>query len=242
MTAYRDIAAMNWSSLSAMATSPLLYHWRTEHPRPDSAAMRLGRAIHCAVLEPAKFEARYASYAGTRRGKAWEAWRDSHPDVESLTAAERTIVEMCAERVRGHTEAAKLLSGGRAEETIVWTDEPTGTKCKGRLDYITPAYFVDLKTTRDLGKFERADAASYLYHGQSAWYRDGGIAACALSADAESYIVAVETSEPHDVAVFRVAGMALAAGQCLCRELPIRDLELPSWAAGMSEAQGRVYL
>ena len=77
MTAYDDIEALNWSSLKLMHPSPLLYRYRQSVPREDSSALRLGRAIHCAVLEPERWASDYIVEpdvnATTRAGKAERA-------------------------------------------------------------------------------------------------------------------------------------------------------------------------
>ena len=143
----------------------------------------------------------------------------------------------------------KRIDGTRREESIVWTVD--GVQCKGRIDAIADDRIVDLKTTRDLQIFVRRDAAQMLYHGQLAWYLDGAIAAGACSPDAAAYVVAVETTDPYDVACFRLGEQSLDAGRALWRRLldewvTCRDagvwlgqypsetvLEMPSWAAGM---------
>ncbi len=59
MTAYADIPGLNWSSLKLIATSPLMLKHRADNPRKDTPALARGRAIHCAILEPALFESAY---------------------------------------------------------------------------------------------------------------------------------------------------------------------------------------
>jgi len=66
---YGEIQAVNWSSLKLLEPSaggsPLFYRWHRDHPRPDTAAMKAGRAFHCATLEPDKFDERYAVLQGS---------------------------------------------------------------------------------------------------------------------------------------------------------------------------------
>jgi hypothetical protein len=54
--AYDAIEAMNWSTLRHLETSPLLLDHRKRNPRPDTDSLRLGRAIHCALLEPDRWK------------------------------------------------------------------------------------------------------------------------------------------------------------------------------------------
>lgn len=251
---YTAIPALNWSGLKHLHTSPLLYKYRQEHPEPDKAAWVIGRAIHCGILEPERFDERYAVYEGPRRGKAWDAWQAEHPGVQSLKPDEATVAEACGAAVRAHHVASETLRGGRVEELLTWTDPESGLACKGRLDYLTPTRLVDLKTTRRaIPMWFLRDCAEFLYHGQLAYYHDGAIAAGAIPPDARLPIVlAVQTCEPYDCAVYEVAEATLGAGRTLYRGLITRllecqaadwwpgiapavlPLELPPWAAGMN--------
>jgi hypothetical protein len=248
---YAAIPACNWSSLKNLGVSPLYYRWRLAHPEPRKQAFVFGGAVHTLLLEPEKFNARYGVFDGTRRGKEWDHWQAINPGVESLKPAELERVEACVEAVRAHRVAAKLLSHGRREEVVTWTDEVTGLACKGRLDWIRPDLIVDLKTTRDPAppKFERA-TASYGYAAQVAMYHDGAVAARLIPGDERPYLIAVKSAHDHDVAVFQLTPEALEAGRRIYRGLmrkliecteadywpgvapDLVQLELPPWAEG----------
>ncbi len=227
---YGDIKAMNWSTLKLMA-NPAEYRWALEHrEHRDSPAMLLGRAIHCMVLEPDDFEARYAMLpAGINlRTKAGKEERDAllATGLEILTATQMATVVACAGAVAANDEAAELLDGCEVERSLVW--EIDGLKCKGRLDAVAPDRVVDLKTCRSLESFARVmgdgsvvawDAARRLYHGQLAWYTMGaiqsGIMVSGSGLPSASYIIAVETQPPWDCAVFRLPSHFLEAGRQL---------------------------
>jgi hypothetical protein len=133
------------------------------------------------------------------------------------------------------------------ERVITWTDRETGVACKGRIDAISPDAVVDLKGTRDLGRFT-IDAARLEYHGQSAFYRDGAYEADIVKPGVASYIVAVETAPPYDVGVFLLPSEVIEEGRSLYRSYlelwqqcsrtdtwpglyPVpTELELPAWA------------
>ena len=217
---YADIRAVNWSSLKHMAVSPLLYRWRIDNPAPRSAALSVGSAIHCALLEPGKFDSRYAMYDGRRAGKDWDKWQEDHPGVESLKPDEMERVEKTVAAIRSHRVASRLVSGCRFEEATTWVDKETGLACKGRLDAIAPTYIVDLKSARDPSpkKFERA-TAEYLYHGQLAFYLDGAVCAGKIEEGCPSYIIAAQSDEPYDVSAFQTAVETIDAGRALYRSL-----------------------
>lgn len=257
MTDYDKIQALNWSSLRHLATSPLLYRYRQDHPEPRKKSYVIGNAIHTAVLEPEKFAERYAVFDGTRRGPAWKEWLAKHPGKESLKPPELAAVEAAAKAVSDHRVAADIFRGGRREEVLTWTG-PGGLLCKGRVDYIRPDVVADLKSVgRDVSprKFGR-DAAEYLYHGQLAWYHDGAIAAGKIPANAPPpLIVAVQSKPPFDVAVYQLSyedldlGRSLYAGlvqtlqECIAADYwpgcapDLEQLTLPPWTPGVDATE-----
>lgn len=244
MTRYEDITAINWSALKRMMVSPLAYKDHEETPDEDTPAKLLGRATHCAVLEPEWFAERYvvpellecaattkkgdpcshyalpfAEHCGVHGGQGEaDTYRLNHPGVEVLTAEQGETVERCAAAVRAHHDAAEKLAGLQTEQVVTWTDPETGVACKGRLDGVARDRVVDLKTCRELARFP-SDAASKAYHGQLAWYLDGARAAGVVDDDARAWLVVVETAPPYDVGALEVAGAELEAGRNLYRQL-----------------------
>lgn len=265
MTIYEEIDALNWSTIRHLATSPLLLRWRTEHPRADSDALRVGRGIHCATLEPERWATSYVAkpdFGDGRTKAAKEAkatWLDSiKPGLEILDADEHALIERCAAAVRAHPAASRLIETGRAEEILTWTDEVTGAACKARVDLIAPTYVLDLKSTRQQTVRGMArDAASLLYHGQLAMYHDGAVSSRLIPRDHADgpYLIHVQTVEPYDVVPARLMAEDLERGRSLYRSLLQRyldcqaagwwpgiapgviDLELPSWAPSGSREQ-----
>src|SRR3990167_2318982 len=208
--------------------------------------MRLGRAAHCAILEPESFAARWGIWEGRRAGGAWEAYLSRlPPDAETLSASEHEQVQ--AMRAAAFASpAARYLAGGRAEIQIYWHYRDRA--CKGRLDYIHPSLgIIDIKTTRDASpRAFAAESWRRLYHGQAAWYADGHLAHCA---ERTSYtIIAIENIPPYIVSIYRIPNLLLDLGRDLYSDLLSRlieceetgswpgyladeaDLEIPAWA------------
>ncbi len=242
---YESTPGLNWSSLKHLAVSAKLLIWRAAHPRPDTPAFARGRAIHCAILEPERFGRVYVAKPDlgdgrTRAGKAAKAeWLETVPDgAEVLSASEYDLVERCAAAVAAHPRAAELLAHGRAEETITWTDEGTGIRCKGRVDYIRPNAILDVKTSRqETLRQMRADFARYLYHGQMAYYHLGAKTAGVIPDDADRpYVVVVQTCEPYDVIPMQMNPLDLDAGIRLVRSLLRRyqDCQAAGWWPGIA--------
>lgn len=259
---YGALEGLNWSTLRHLWTSPKLLRWRVDHPREDTEALELGRATHCAMLEPERWASSYIARPdfGDMRTKIAKAARDEWtaklaPGLEVLDADEHALAERCARSVHAHPSAFALLRGGRAEKPIQWVDE-LGVKCKARPDYVRPTSFADLKSTRRSTVREMTrDIATLLYHGQLAFYFDGLVAAHVLPADAECFVVAVQTVEPYDVVPFRVGFDSLERGRRLYRALlekyvaceaagwwpglapEVIPLQLPPWAAGGTDEE-----
>ena len=214
--AYRALPAMNWSRLKDIHTSPKLFKYREDHPRPDTPALSNGRLIHMAVLEPERFAAECVIRPPgidlrNKEGKAWKA------SLEGRSIVDQAVLD-CADAVLTDPEASALLAGCKTEVTAEWVDQLTGVSCKARLDAAKSVAFIDLKSCRGLKQFHR-DAENMLYHGQVAWYHDGAIAAGLIEPDADAYLIAVESSEPFDVMVIRATRGTLDKGRCLCRSL-----------------------
>lgn len=256
MTPYAEINAFNWSSLKEMANSPLHYQWRQSHPREDTDSLLLGRAVHCLILEPDRFDHRYLVRpegldGRTKEGKAWLSDARSS-GLEILTADQGEIARICATEVGNHPVCADLLRGTRREEVMAWTDPDTRIGCKGRIDAIAPDRLIDVKTVRDLGRIER-DSYDLLYHAQLAWYLEGAVVSGLLTDDADVYVIPVETTPPYDCGVLRVPPYVLEEGDRVwkrllglwiaCRDAgiwpgrypSIGTLDLPRWAQNRIE-------
>lgn len=198
-SAYKALPGVNASSLKAMATSPVhLLHQRENEA--DSAALALGRAVHCAVLTPELFDCEYAVFQGARRaGKEWDAFAAVNTGREILTVKEHNQIRTMHAAVMGHATARDYLSGGVSEVTAIWG----GGAYKARLDrlHVGREIFCDLKTTTDASynAYQRACETWRLWL-QMAWYREGlreilGISFLAV-------LIVVEKSPPYDVAVY----------------------------------------
>src|SRR5690242_15396494 len=103
LAAYEHIDAQNWSVLKHARTSMLAYRHAVENPTDDTPRFGLGRAIHTAILEPAKLQEEYAVFDGDRRaGKAWDAFFEEHGDKTILKRSEWEVVQTIADRVAVH--------------------------------------------------------------------------------------------------------------------------------------------
>lgn len=277
------LRGINWSRLRAIRTSPLHYLASIEDDT-RTRALDEGILHHTRVLEPHKLSERLAVYRGTsRRGsKAYSAWAEAHegkvilcPRTNKADRKAWDLLRGMTRVLRRHTQAMALLQGGRSEVPLYWAETVDGVDvtCKGLADYVIPSasaeqaglldleegqpILVDLKFLRDLHRLDKT-VGDHLYHGQAAHYATGvsapgeGFGHCGR--EPAVFLVCVEKSPPHDVAVLRLAD-ALEAGHRLRSELLTRlvqcvtndewpgahpgvvDVQLKPWAPGMDTAE-----
>lgn len=241
---YTEIAAVNFSTLKEIAKSAAHYRHRLTTPREDTPAMRFGRAVHTAVLDPDRFPLDYVVFEnGARRGKVWDEFAAVNASKTILKPDEYATCLAVRDAVRAHPAASELLGGAMCEATVEWHDDATSIPCKGRLDAVGEC-IVDLKTTGSVDPFMfEGLSARMFYHAQLAFYSRG------VERLDNPCIIAVETDAPYDVAVFRFTDDAMLAGNqaiddwlahlavCLDRdEWPgrcggVQDMGVPPWCA-----------
>lgn len=217
---YSKIDAINWSRLKVIGVSPLQFIWERDNPRPETGYLRIGRAVHAYLLEPATFKERFAKFDGTRRGKAWDATK-AHAEsggITLLSEDEFAAAIGCAAAVLANPHASEILKRGLKEATFTWKDEVTGLECKGRIDHVGK-HLVDLKTAARMNQRVFASAAARLgYHSQLAFYRDG-LEANGLDVSGDPFLIAVQSEMPHDVITYRLPPPVIEAGRTEYRRL-----------------------
>ena len=218
------------SGLDLIAHSPLHY-WAKyldpkRQPQESTPALRLGTAIHTAVLEPDRFaiEYRVAPQVDrrTKDGKAlWEDFtaRCAEDNATPISADDFEICRRIADQVRSHPTAQTLFQTGSAEQSAYWIDEETGVLCKCRPDWLSRQVIVDLKSTRDASPsgFQRS-AYGFRYHVQAAWYLDGIAATTGKPRDAFIF-AAFEKESPFACAFYYADQSMIEAGRAEYRRL-----------------------
>ena len=205
---YSDLPGVNFSTLKHIAKSPLHYAHACK-PRQDSDVFRVGRALHSAVLEPAKFLTSYTSFDGERRHNkknpsAWDLFcAEWSPTHTILTTKQMTDVLAMADALA--PVVAPYLEGAEVESVRTWVDDVTGIACKGRRDLVQGSTLVEIKTAArlDYNAFQR-QIVNLDYHTQLSWYGGPEIA--------RHLIIAVEKEAPYDTGVFEIDPEAIAVG------------------------------
>lgn len=213
---YHAAEGISKSGLDRIARSPAHFRYgKTE----ETDTLRLGTAVHAAVLEPILFAQTYACAEGRRNKKA---------EKIELTPMEWDICSGIADAISDHPTCRELLSWGEAEESIFWHDAETLLLCRARPDWTrygdgirSSTRLIDLKTTKDASPsgFARA-VETYRYHVQAAFYLDGWRAANGGSWCDEFVFIAVEKTAPFAIGLYRLPDWQIEEGRQLYR----RDL------------------
>ena len=240
---YNEVKALNYSGAKQILISPLAYQAWLKEERKETDALKLGRLVHLAALEPHVFDkqVRLAPTwdARTTEGKAIKkAFLATLKEGEEyLDQEEMDEVMSIAEGAQAGIESVASLipDAVRLKEHIV-TGKHEGAFIKGRPDLILHhadgGAIVDIKTTMDAGAESFAkDVAKYKYHLQAAFYLH-------MTGAKRFFFVAVEKKAPFDWAVYELDAEALESGKRMMTSacLTYRECSLYNNWPGYSKA------
>ena len=236
---YHSWQAASNSRLTQLKRSPAHLRAYLDTPQSDTEALIIGRATHCAILEPDQFSASFTvaeqcnarkkdgdrcgnNGAGFHSRAGWlcgiHAKGVGFDDLRTvLSPDDHAMCLAVRDAVHSHKSARGIQAPVRETElSLRWDNLETGVPCKARLDCHAPELvggtIWDVKTTRDASRraFERA-IFSFGYYRQAAMYLDGALA---VRLPAEHFvIVAVEKVAPFAVCCYRVTEGAIDAGR-----------------------------
>jgi len=260
---YRSHPGVNKSTLWEIRKSPMHYKYALENPTEDTPALKMGRAIHMAVLQPEEYCKEYAIIPSgidrrTKEGKQFMAeWSEKHAGQEWVTEEENQEIVSIANAV--YQQSGGILDGCETEVPLFWDDPRTGIACKCRVDAMKETkdafIMIDLKTTADaeIGAFTR-NAVKFGYHVQAAHYING-VRANGLNHGKPImwYFLAVEKKKPYathliaadegliDEGRFRLMGLMDRLDKCLTSGFwpgyGTSVMEMPAWAVESEEEE-----
>ena len=225
---YLSLDRVSNSYLSRLSKVPAMAKIKTE----ATPAMTFGTAFHSFILEPDKFSHQVAVCPKCdRRTKAGkEVYADFTAESTGkvvISIDEFETIQSMRESISRHPAAARLLSGGIAEQSVLFNLESNnGTiiKCKARTDFLTPnGIVVDLKTTKDASQhsFLRS-ILNFKYYLQASFYMTG------LSKISDKYerfiFIAIEPNPPFRCEVYELSDEFLEYGYFKIKDL--LELEL----------------
>lgn len=226
---YHASNGISKTGLDKVSRSPAHY----KHPKPFSQtrAMEIGSAIHCAILEPERYDAEYTvADSAARNTKEYKAAVKENPlgKEYTLTTVEAENVSGMRASVEANEEAQEYLSRpGQAELSAFFTDDETGTQLRARFDWLEGGIghpdlswkgrsAIDLKKTQDITEF-RKSVESYRYHVQEHVYREAYRSI--TGEELENYFfLAVEEHPPYTSKLFTLSPEMLEIGTFYARQ------------------------
>lgn len=213
---YHANPAIGSTTLKKISSKSVLHALSEE--RKESAAFDLGSAVHCATLEPEKFDSQFIVSPKydrrTKEGKAMAEAFEIHANGKTVLSEDQIeVVRGTLSAIKEHDIAIGMLSGGEAEYSYYTTCPITGLSLKCRPDYFNKNALIDLKTCQDasVDGFTKA-CMNFGYFLQGAYYLDVFNMANGTSLT-EFYFVAVETNKPYAVNTFLLGEAEIALGR-----------------------------
>lgn len=206
--------------------------------RQNESTPRLdfGTAVHCALLEPDRFEREYVAlpveHVDLFHEEDLNLIRETraHP-LRFITEAQMEALHGIREQVARMPEVIGLLKRGLAERSLFWVDPETGIRCKIRPDLLVlPQLILELKTTFDasLAVFQRT-LQMQRYHLSAAMYLAG---VQQLTGEVPDYVYLVASRHPpYRVEMFVPGNEILNEGARQFREALGRVCADPVWNA-----------
>lgn len=211
---YHAHHAIGSSGLKLFSRSPAHYYAAYLDPnrpqRQPTAAMKLGTATHCAILEPERFNAEYDAMPEgldrrTKEGK--QAYADLLASgAEILASDDMALVMNMARAFRDNATSRALFERKHVVEQSIFA-EVNGVACKCRPDFMTAdgmmVMVMDVKTTSDASPEAFGKSAWSLgYHIQAAFYRRVIQSATGITPD--FIFGCVESDRPYLTAYYTV--------------------------------------
>lgn len=250
---YAEYAArdgINATAIKAGVVSPLhMRHTMTGHDKPVTPAMRWGKLVHSAVLEPDLFFESMMVFDGRKYGKAWNEFCETNDPQYAVSSDEQKRLYAMGNAVHANRHAHSLIDGTAHEVSAFWHD-PLYGNAKARLDGMKDTRgIVEYKTTGSTDKRHWTRTAFNMnYHLQLGWQWAGVNGTAGV--DMPVHVICQEQTEPYDVVVYRVPDTVIEIGLEQAAEIAkryraceavgsfpgvsdeIEIYELPAWAMG----------
>lgn len=223
------------SALKRLKVSPA--HFIEEEKLEVTDAMIFGRAYHCFVLEPARFEQEFFVMdekdilekligEGAKSPRATNAYKEWH-QAQIGMALGKTLIDKgtfevlnkMRNRLLSHRYTSQLLTNGEAERSYyctIKTMDDQEAKVIIKPDYLKRAKraVIELKTTKDASKegFPK-ECGGYDYHIQAAMYKDFMEQIDGSDIPWSFFFIAQETKAPYAFNIFEASGQFLAVGK-----------------------------
>lgn len=210
-----ELEPLRFSRLKKIAKSPAHY---LDGADEDTGPLRKGSALHSLLLGNSEGVYVYKGTRNKKHKKYQEFLADKPEGAKIMSPKEMKDVDGMRRAIEKHPRALQLLNGVR-EQTIEW--EMGGRACRGTPDVVhlhggAPDILVELKSAQSAKQeLFRWQCRKLGYHSQVDWYSNGLSRSTFYrpSLPRERYIVAVESTRPYPVVVYRVTDKDMTAGR-----------------------------
>ena len=247
---YESWDALNYSTMKLFERSAAHAREAMVHPKEETPAMRLGSAVHSAVLVPRLFKEEYGrapvADRRTKAGKsAWAEWEAENSGKIALSPSEMEQLNSMSKAVHSHPIASQVLSKAATEVSVLWKDLNSGVLCKARVDAVSTyadwTVVCDLKTSQNAepGAFQRS-IGTYRYDMQAHWYLRA-LSAMSSNVERRFWFIVVENSAPFGVSICEPSFATLQLGKRACDKFLkeykkcIDTGEWPSYSSGVEK-------
>lgn len=210
---YHGGAGISRSDLMSMSRSVHHFFAKKDQKPKDAPALRFGTAVHLAILEPDRYDAKYQLVNKVdKRTKEYKEIVEA--GFEALSFSDHDRIMAIKASLESNPLTKNLFNDGKAEQTLYWNEPNHDVLCKARIDYLRKdGIAVDLKTTLDASPQSfRKTLANYSYDVQAAHYL-AGLNNCLGETFKDFLFVAVEKEPPFGVAVYRIDDASVEAGE-----------------------------
>jgi hypothetical protein len=204
---------VRFSRLKLIGKSPAHYHAGVD---TETSAKDKGTAVHAVLLGGRDVvcydEKTDSGKQRPRHGKDWDRFRELHHRDIIVTPKEYEQVMGMVEAVRAHRQAMELIghADGR-EETLLF--DFLRLEARTTPDLWARPYVAELKTSISSAPSKFMwQSLRFGYHAQMAFHRIG-LKRAKMVEPPESFVIAVESTPPYPVTVFRFTPRALEQGE-----------------------------
>jgi exodeoxyribonuclease VIII len=181
---YHTGPGISKSGLDLIAANPSAFKWQKNAPvdKDKLAALDMGTALHCIMLEPEEFADRFIiAPEFNRRTTAGKADKKeflancANTSKTVMTAEEGKALDIMRDSAMAHPTVRWLFEQeGNNEVSIFWEDDETAELCRVRPDRMLKdqPVIVDVKKVADMDRFDR-HVEEFRYHVQDAMYCEG---------------------------------------------------------------------
>lgn len=230
---YFSLSLVSFSSVIKRIINEETYEVAMNEPVEETEAMKLGSAIHCAILEPECFNDRYVVMPKvdlrTKDGKQTKKeFDEANANKTILTAEQKEIVDeiikSCNETsLKNEFDKLGLpfknktisdLINGQIEKALFF--EFQGLKCKAKIDCFNNFDFLlDIKSTQTFGDEFARECINRFYHSQFAFYEHGLKQNGIIPKD--RIVVGVQTKKPFKITLVRLNDFVMEDGMDYCK-------------------------